>query len=129
MGHNEGSGFLRIGALARRTGVSVRLLRYYEEQGLLISTRTAGGHRLYVPEAPATVARVRALLNAGLPTRAIRELTPCFVGEGPEVAPCVWDLLREHRDELDARMNALAEARAALDALLTSSARAATAAA
>ncbi|MFB6640979.1 MerR family DNA-binding transcriptional regulator [Streptomyces chartreusis] len=38
---------MKIGELSSRTGVSVRLLRYYEEQGLLLSQRTAGGHRSY----------------------------------------------------------------------------------
>ncbi len=33
---------MRIGELARRTGVSERSLRYYEQQGLLVSERTAG---------------------------------------------------------------------------------------
>ncbi|NED82406.1 MerR family DNA-binding transcriptional regulator, partial [Streptomyces sp. SID11233] len=34
---------MKIGELARRTGASVRSLRYYEQQGLLDSTRTPGG--------------------------------------------------------------------------------------
>ncbi len=39
---------IRIGELAARTGVSVRSLRYYEEQGLLTSLRSPSGHRRYV---------------------------------------------------------------------------------
>lgn len=38
---------MRIGELARRTGVSVRALRYYEEQGLLVPARAANGYREY----------------------------------------------------------------------------------
>lgn len=34
---------MRIGDLAARTGVGIRSLRYYEEQGLLTSTRSGGG--------------------------------------------------------------------------------------
>lgn len=34
---------MKIGDLARETGVSPRLLRYYEEQGLLASERPSGG--------------------------------------------------------------------------------------
>jgi DNA-binding transcriptional MerR regulator len=39
----DGGGMLRIGQLAKRSGVSVRALRYYEEQGLLQAERTPAG--------------------------------------------------------------------------------------
>ncbi|MGK5673296.1 MerR family DNA-binding transcriptional regulator [Micromonospora sp. URMC 106] len=39
--------------MSRETGVAVRLLRYYEAQGLLTSDRSEGGHRHYAPEASA----------------------------------------------------------------------------
>ncbi|MFB7240283.1 MerR family transcriptional regulator [Streptomyces sp. NPDC056269] len=64
---------MKIGELSRETGVSVRLLRYYEEQGLLASERTPGGQRTYGSDAPSVVRRIRALLGAGLPTRVIDE--------------------------------------------------------
>lgn len=118
---------MRIGDLARTTGVSVRLLRYYEEQGLLTSSRTAGGHRDYAADAPATVTRVRTLLAAGLPTRTIRTLTPCFLGDGPEVDTCVLDHLRAQLDSLDARMADLHAARTSLADLLHASTEAAAA--
>ncbi len=38
---------MRIGELAAKAGVSVRALRYYEEQGLLAATRTSSGQRTY----------------------------------------------------------------------------------
>ncbi|MFI0350714.1 MerR family transcriptional regulator [Actinomadura sp. 9N407] len=46
------------------------------------SRRSDGGHRHYGADAPATVARIRTLLAAGLPTKVIRDLMPCFVGDG-----------------------------------------------
>ena len=36
---------MRIGTLSEQTGVSIRMLRYYEEQGLLKPKRTASGYR------------------------------------------------------------------------------------
>ncbi|WP_344013572.1 MerR family DNA-binding transcriptional regulator [Nocardiopsis exhalans] len=42
---------MRIGELSRRTGASVRLLRYYEEQGLIGSTRSASGQRHFTEDA------------------------------------------------------------------------------
>ncbi|MFE0805342.1 MerR family transcriptional regulator [Streptomyces sp. NPDC058812] len=116
---------MRIGELARVTGVSVRLLRYYEEQGLLAPHRAGGGHRHYTEAAVTEVARIRTLLAAGLPTRVIRELLPCLLGDGPEVDVCVQDRLRERLADLDARITGLQQARAALGELLDASVRAA----
>ncbi|KAB2385958.1 MerR family transcriptional regulator [Actinomadura montaniterrae] len=115
---------MKIGELCRETGVTVRLLRYYEAQGLLTSQRSQGGHRHYGPEAPATVTRIRTLLAAGLPTRVIRELTPCFVGDGTEVQACVVDHLRTQLTEMDSRIADLTQARTALGGILEASTRA-----
>ncbi|WP_119731563.1 MerR family transcriptional regulator [Thermomonospora amylolytica] len=115
---------MKIGELARATGVNVRLLRYYEEQGLLSSHRTEGGHRQYSADAPATVVRIRTLLAAGLPTKVIRELMPCFIGDGPELDACVLDHLRTQLADLDTRINELQQARASLSDLLDASTRA-----
>ncbi|MCO5971553.1 MerR family transcriptional regulator [Actinoallomurus soli] len=115
---------MKIGELSRETDVAIHLLRYYEAQGLLTSHRSAGGHRQYGSEAPATVARIRTLLAAGLPTRVIRELMPCFVGDGTELQACVLDHLRTQLAELDSRIADLTHARTALGDLLEASTRA-----
>ncbi|SHN06122.1 MerR family transcriptional regulator [Cryptosporangium aurantiacum] len=114
---------MKIGELAAATGVSIRLLRYYEEQGLLVASRSGGGHRQYDDDAPAAVTRIRTLLAAGLPTRVIRDLTPCFVGDGPEVDACVLDLLREQLVSFDSRIAELQRARTSLADLLDASER------
>ena len=99
---------LGIGELARRTGVSHRLLRYYEEQGLLSARRTAGGHRTYDAGAPETVRRIRALLDAGLPTRLVATVLPCFDDAGARLDECVAEVLREHVQTLGSRIDDLA---------------------
>ncbi|CAG6394847.1 MerR family transcriptional regulator [Streptomyces cocklensis] len=115
---------MKIGDLARETGVNIRLLRYYEAQGLLTSHRTSGGHRHYTADAPATVTQIRTLLAAGLPTRVIRDLMPCFIGDGPTLDACVQDHLRTQLHDLDNRITDLQHARASLGDLLHASARA-----
>ena len=61
------AGFLRIGQLAKRTGVSPELLRAWEQRyGLLQPTRTAGGFRLYSADDEAKVQRMQSLVSGGL---------------------------------------------------------------
>ena len=104
-----------IGELAERTGTSERLLRYYERVGLLEPERRANGYRSYDSAAEATVRQIRALLAAGLPTRAIRHLLPCTAADGM-VLPCAGtlDLMRDQLDALDRRARDLAAARTIL---------------
>src|SRR5690349_18676276 len=53
---------MRIGELADATGVSTRSLRYYEEQGLIRSDRTAGGWREFDPSMVERVVMIQHLL-------------------------------------------------------------------
>jgi len=69
---------MRIGELAEQAGVSVRSLRYYEEQGLLEAGRTAAGQRRYGVEAVERVRFVQLLYAAGLSSGRVRELLPCW---------------------------------------------------
>ena len=98
-----------IGELSRRTGVSTRLLRYYEEQGLLDARRGANGYRHYDEGAFLTVRQVRALLDAGLSTELIRDILPCVRGEKPEIEMCVdlREVLGRELAATDARIDDL----------------------
>ncbi|MDT9686056.1 MerR family transcriptional regulator [Streptomyces sp. TRM76323] len=109
---------MKIGELAAATGTSVRLLRYYEEQGLLESYRLDSGHRRYDDSAPDVVRRIRSLLDAGLPTRVIRDLLPCVRQDGT-VAGCKLETLQEHLQGLNDRISALSEARTSLTELIS----------
>jgi DNA-binding transcriptional MerR regulator len=59
---------MRIGELAARTGVSVRALRYYEEQELLAPERSTTGQRHYPDDAVDRVELIQQLYAAGLST-------------------------------------------------------------
>jgi DNA-binding transcriptional MerR regulator len=113
---------VRIGELARRTGVSERSLRYYEEQGLLAAERSPGGHRDYPAQAVDRVIRIQELFAAGLHSRKIARLLPCLrdADGGPsEVAtPKLVAELRDERARIDRMMAELATSRAILDEVI-----------
>ena len=69
---------IRIGEVARGAGVSVRAVRYYEQQGLLIAERSPSGQRLYRQDAIPLVRFFQQMFAAGLTSRRIIELLPCF---------------------------------------------------
>jgi DNA-binding transcriptional MerR regulator len=74
---------LKVGALATRTGMSVRTLHHYDEIGLLSpSMRTPSGHRLYDVSDIARLQQVQALRIMGLSLDEIRSLL-----DGPGFAP------------------------------------------
>jgi len=57
---------LSIGQLAQRAGVATSALRFYEAEGLLAGSRSAGGHRQYPRHALRRVAFIRAAQTVGL---------------------------------------------------------------
>jgi MerR family redox-sensitive transcriptional activator SoxR len=64
---------LGIGELARRAGVAASALRFYEAEGLLAGSRSAGGHRQYPRHALRRVAFIRAAQNVGLSLPQIKD--------------------------------------------------------
>jgi DNA-binding transcriptional MerR regulator len=112
---------VRIGELARRTGVSERSLRYYEEQGLLSPSRTPSGYRVYAESDVDVVRHVQMLLAAGLNTTFIREVLPCMVDTGDGLAPGCPELLphlQKERDRITVAIEGLATARTLLDGVI-----------
>ncbi len=103
-----------IGELSRATGVAPRLLRYYEEQGLLIPHRDSNGYRTYGDQAPARVHRIRELLDAGLSTRAIRELLPCATDTGFQHCDHSRKVVQDGLTRLDTQIADLQHQRALL---------------
>lgn len=114
---------MRIGELAGRTAVSVRSLRYYEEQELLASGRTAGGHREYEERAVDRVIRIQELFAAGLSSTVVRELLPCMRdqdgGPSEEATPWLAAELRCQRGKLEAAIRELKRSRDVLDDVIS----------
>ncbi|ONI76243.1 MerR family transcriptional regulator [Actinosynnema sp. ALI-1.44] len=114
---------MRIGELARRTGVSARSLRYYEQQGLVHSTRSDGGQRLYSVDEVARIAIVRQLFDAGLSSKVIARLLPCVDSDDDGVSEAAFTTMVGERDRLTADITRLVEARDALDELIETNTR------
>ncbi|WP_416966841.1 MerR family transcriptional regulator [Streptomyces sp. 4F14] len=110
---------MRIGEVADRAGVSVRALRYYEEQGLLDASRSPGGQRHYPDTAVGRVRLIQQLYAAGLPSRVVRDCLPC-VDSGATHAPSeLLDQLEAERARIDERIGDLLAARDRLDEVIT----------
>ena len=105
---------LRIGEVAARAGVSVRALRYYEEQGLLEAERTPSGQRRYPESAVGRVHFVQQLYAAGLSSKDVLELLPC-VHTGV-ATPAMLARLTEQRDAIDRQVAELTAALARVSA-------------
>ncbi|MEU3628784.1 MerR family transcriptional regulator [Amycolatopsis coloradensis] len=105
-----------IGELSRRTGVSHRSLRNYEEQGLLVSRCDSNGYRTFGDDAVTTVRQIRALLTAGLTTQVIAKVLPRANGEPPELdlCPTVVTEIRRELAEMDDRIDTLRQRRGTL---------------
>jgi DNA-binding transcriptional MerR regulator len=109
-----------IGELSRQTGVPARMLRYYEDQGLLSPARDASGYRWYEDSDTGKVRQIRGLLDAGLPTEIIRRILP-FLDDPGQIhlpAQCLTaetaSLLRDQVTRLQQRIDCLTRNRDAL---------------
>ncbi len=98
---------LDIGEVARRTGLSLRALRFYEARGLVQPLRSEGGRRIYGAGELARLNAVVALKRAGFPLAAIARM----LGAG---RVDLGRLVAVQLDTLDARAAEIADARALL---------------
>ena len=84
---------LRVGELARRSGLSIRALHHYDEIGLLSPRRSNSGHRLYTPTDIARLQRIQSLQALGFGLEKIRSLL-----DDPSLSPV--QVLDMHIDRL-----------------------------
>ncbi|MDQ0696790.1 DNA-binding transcriptional MerR regulator [Streptomyces sp. W4I9-2] len=107
---------LSISELAHRCHVSTRSLRYYEEQGLLLPSRNAVGHRRYQAKDANCVGFIQRLYGAGLPSDLIRTVVQEW--RLPDSAPRVEALLRTRHAELSHEAEELHAKLTGLEAVL-----------
>lgn len=108
---------VQIGELARRSGLSVKTLRYYEQIGVLAPpARTAGGYRDYTDDTVGRLQFVRAAQAVGLTLGEIREII-AFRERGEVPCGHVLDVILHHAAEVDGRIAELQRLGADLDRL------------
>lgn len=109
---------MRIGELASRAGVSVRSVRYYEDQGLLASTRSPSGQRHYTDYEVERVRFLQRLYAAGLSSRTIAELLPCVDSPSEDNSDAALERMTQERDRLSEHIADLISTRDALNVLM-----------
>lgn len=107
---------MRIGELSVKAGVSVRALRYYEEQGLLFAERSSSGQRHYADPAVDRVQLIQNLYAAGLTSRTIADLLPCV--DAKVSTPESQAILAAERDRIDVQIAQLTLTRDRLDTVI-----------
>lgn len=113
---------------AERLGITQRMLRHYEKEGLLEVGRTLNGYRRYSEEDLRRAGRIRDFIATGFSTREIRGMRDCLADDG--AGPCEGGVeklveklghIDRLRDELDGKRSAvldrLTELRQGLSAL------------
>jgi DNA-binding transcriptional MerR regulator len=106
----NGDTLYSIGELARRTGLTVKVIRFYADRGIVPPTdRTPAGHRLYRVDAVARLDLVRTLRELGVDLATIRKVVDREISL-PEVAAA-------HAEALEVQIRVLRLRRAVLMAV------------
>ncbi|MFC5525807.1 redox-sensitive transcriptional activator SoxR [Rhodanobacter ginsengisoli] len=109
------SSTLSVGEVARRAGVSVSALHFYEAKGLISSDRTQGNQRRYARDVLRRVAFIRVAQRVGI---ALTDIAAALATLPATAAPTRADWARlsaAWRADLDERMAQLKKLRDTLD--------------
>ncbi len=104
-GKNGKNGLMQIGELAKRAGITLRTVRYYEELGLIThAVRTKGGFRLYDDAELRKLELIRDLQDLDFPLAKIRTLF-----SRKREARCGAELAQDVRETLSAQLKEMDE--------------------
>ncbi|WP_329764509.1 MerR family transcriptional regulator [Stenotrophomonas geniculata] len=103
---------MKIGELARRTGLAASRIRFYEEAGLLVVQRQANGYRDYPEQAVLLLELITGAQRAGFSLEEIRVLLPPDMGQWQHDA--LITMLQQKVTDIEALQLRLAQSRAHL---------------
>src|ERR1700727_3815368 len=98
---------LTVGEVARRSGVAVSTLHFYEAKGLIRSWRTNGNQRRYAREVLRRVAIIRVAQRTGMELEAIRKALNALPRERTPNAEDWKELSASWKNDLNARIERL----------------------
>jgi MerR family redox-sensitive transcriptional activator SoxR len=96
--------FLTVGDVAKRSGLAVSAIHFYEAKGLIASVRTAGNQRRFHRSELRRVAVIKVAQRAGISLAEIRDAL-ATLPSGRAVSATDWERMSKRwRDDLDARI-------------------------
>lgn len=92
---------MKISELSKRTGASIRSLRYYDQQGLLSPVRLSNGYREYPSTAEEQVRTIVLYLQLGLSTEQIKSFLHCVLKNKEAFCSEVLPIYKSKLKEID----------------------------
>jgi DNA-binding transcriptional MerR regulator len=109
---------MRIGEVSRRSGVSARSLRYYEQHGLIAPRRESNGYREYDDSTVARAEIIHMLFGMDFPREVVQSVLAC-TGDAPAAAhDALARQLVNVRSELAERIERLTHTQSQVNAFL-----------
>ena len=105
---------MQIGELAKSTGVSIRSLRYYEQQGLIAADRQENGYRTYNPLMIEKVNTIKFYLSLGFTTEQIASFLHCVMMNKESFCTQIVPIYRQKLAEIEDQIQLLSQIRANL---------------
>jgi MerR family redox-sensitive transcriptional activator SoxR len=109
---------LTIGELTQRSGLAASALRFYEREGLIAATRTAGGQRRYERAVLRRLAFIRAARSVGLSLEEVREAMAGLPAARTPTRADWTAISRSWSKRLDEQIEALTALRDKLDSCI-----------
>lgn len=98
---------LSVGEVAKRSGVTVSALHYYEEEGLILCSRTAGNQRRYARDVLRRLGVIKAAQAVGIPLKDIKDALSTLPKNRTPTAKDWAQLANGWKDDLNDRIERL----------------------
>lgn len=110
---------MTVGEVARRSGVPVSTIHFYESRGLIHSSRSEGNQRRFPGIVLRYIAIIKVAQRTGIPLEEIREAMARFPQDSHKLTPTQWkELSSQWRANLDERIRKLTRLRDELDSCI-----------